>query len=137
MRVYPDDPEYRRYKAAKTRAWYEENRERALAGKKAYNARPEIKYRRLNAALVRNYGITLEQKDAIFAAQGRRCAICRTETSRKWEVDHCHSSGAVRGVLCSSSNLMIGHGRDSADVLASAMEYLVSGADTVARIIKK
>ncbi len=45
---------------------------------------------------------TAEDYDALFRAQGGRCALCRRETkSRRFAVDHDHESGEVRGLLCS------------------------------------
>ena len=47
------------------------------------------------------YGITLSQYDTLFDIQGGRCAIChRTPRKQRLHVDHSHSSGEVRGLLC-------------------------------------
>ena len=53
------------------------------------------------------YGITIEQRDAIFAAQGFCCAICRSptpNTTRGWQMDHDHIANEPRGVLCQRRN---------------------------------
>lgn len=60
-------------------------------------------------------------------AQGHACAICRAplgRTRRERHIDHCHSTGAVRGVLCPGCNLMLGHSKDAPSVLRAAAEYL-------------
>jgi hypothetical protein len=133
-----DDPVVKAKAVAKTRAWYKDNRERALLQKRLDNAKPEVKARRLNNALQNMYGITAAQRDALFDLQGRKCAICEASDSRRWEVDHCHSSGAVRGILCSGCNLMLGHGRDDTQIMTSAIRYLKAGGfENVARIIKR
>lgn len=80
-----------------------------------------------NATLLRKYGIDLEQWNEMFAAQGRRCAICSTDspTSKKgWATDHCHTTGHVRGILCSHCNVMLGMSAENPDTLLKAVEYL-------------
>jgi hypothetical protein len=39
-------------------------------------------------------------------------------------VDHCHTTGAVRGILCHHCNLLLGHAKDAEDTLLSAVTYL-------------
>lgn len=74
--------------------------------------------------LTRKYGITLNDYNAMFDAQDGRCAICRRSQKRALDVDHCHASGRVRGLLCTNCNRLIGHAGDSEDRLASAIAYL-------------
>ena len=72
--------------------------------------------------LMRRYGITADQFDAMVEAQGGVCALCR---ARKPEhVDHDHLTGAVRGVLCSCCNQGLGNFRDDAATLRLAADYL-------------
>jgi hypothetical protein len=99
---------------------------------RAWQAKNKAKIR--DTAFYRNYGITLDEYNAILASQGGVCAICkgveivaieyRTGVPRNLAVDHCHSTGTIRGILCSSCNQGIGHFRDSAEILAAAAEYL-------------
>ena len=80
----------------------------------------------------RYYGITAEDFAKMFTKQGGKCAICgQPETSldkngnvRILAVDHCHTSGAVRELLCYACNSMLGQARDSIDTLAAGIEYL-------------
>jgi hypothetical protein len=74
------------------------------------------------------YGITPEQFDELFEAQGRVCAICKTGVATKngWHIDHCHETKRVRGLLCHRCNLMLGNARDSVVFLAEAISYLKS-----------
>lgn len=78
--------------------------------------------------LVRKYGVTLADYDAMLAAQGGRCAVCLTtpETQRYgvFHVDHCHASGAVRGLLCRGCNNVLGVVNDDPAALARAIAYL-------------
>lgn len=108
-------------KSAFAKAWYKANKDR-LGPKKSY----PITQRR--AQLRRKYGITLEQHDQMVIAQGGRCAICRTNdpgnTSGTWPVDHCHTTGKVRALLCNACNAMLGHSKDSIETHKAAIAYL-------------
>ncbi len=58
----------------------------------------------------RKYGITLEQRDTIFAEQGSVCAACGSSETNGlgWHLDHDHETGRVRAVLCQGCNLAFG-----------------------------
>lgn len=80
--------------------------------------------RRYLASVKALYGLTAEQYRAMHAAQHGRCAICdRPDT--KLVVDHCHSSGVVRGLLCNACNVGLGNFKDNASLLTNAVAYLV------------
>lgn len=73
------------------------------------------------------YGVTPEQFAALLASQGGRCAICRTDQpggKGGWHLDHDHKDDRVRGLLCASCNLLLGHAKDDLDLLRAAVEYL-------------
>lgn len=76
----------------------------------------------------RKYGIGPEQYAELLAKQGGKCAICgTTDPGRGREylcVDHDHSSGTVRGLLCSPCNYALGQFKDDPDLLRAALEYL-------------
>lgn len=77
--------------------------------------------------LNRNYGIGIEDFDAMYERQKGRCKICGTEKPRGrggFHVDHCHQSGTVRGLLCTSCNMMLGLASDDIGTLRSAIRYL-------------
>lgn len=88
--------------------------------------------------LRRNYGITPEQHAAQISRQGGDCAICKRALAglspQTVHVDHCHATGALRGILCGPCNTGLGNFRDSEASLMSAIEYLrAGGAWTQAR----
>lgn len=75
------------------------------------------------------YGITEKQYDEMLKAQDNKCAICKSSTTKdkkrhRFMVDHCHVTGVVRGLLCSSCNKAIGLFHDSQDILYAAIKYL-------------
>lgn len=75
--------------------------------------------------LATNYGLTSVQYLEMYDAQEGKCAICKENPGGKWlAVDHCHKTGAVRGLLCSDCNLMLGNSGDRPDVLVAGAEYL-------------
>ena len=77
--------------------------------------------------LMKNYGITIEDYNEMFSKQKGRCAICnkhQSDLERTLNVDHCHSTGKVRGLLCQNCNTGIGLLQDDCDVLLSAAKYL-------------
>jgi hypothetical protein len=73
--------------------------------------------------LLRKYGLTTQEYDALVKAQDGCCAICFTRTTRL-VVDHNHETGLVRGLLCSPCNTGLGHFKDSVERLKEAINYL-------------
>jgi hypothetical protein len=70
-----------------------------------------------------NYGLTLNQYDELLIEQSGRCAICCCVTEDLF-VDHDHSSGKVRGLLCVNCNFLIGHAGDDSITLELSIAYL-------------
>lgn len=97
------------------------------------------------------YGITIEEKLAIFAEQGNACAVCRAEIGLhdplNWATEHNHRTGEVRGVTCRHCNHLIGMagkiaGSEDPDRLGhllgrDVLEYLRNGASLVRDVLKK
>lgn len=72
------------------------------------------------------YGITLDRYEAMVREQNNQCAICEiVPTGRRLAVDHDHTTGVVRGLLCANCNRGIGNFRDNADLLALAALYVL------------
>jgi len=76
----------------------------------------------------RKYGFDGDAWDKAWEASGGKCAICDMPLgeppSYNLAVDHDHETGAVRGLLCTCCNLMIGYAGDRPDILQRAQEYL-------------
>lgn len=75
----------------------------------------------------RLYGLTQQDFNVRLKAQGGRCAICKdvlTLREGMTAIDHCHTSGRVRGILCRGCNLGLGHFKDSPASLHQAILYL-------------
>lgn len=79
------------------------------------------------ARLMAEYGITQEDYDRMHADQGGQCAICGGPGLGRFgtlHVDHCHTTGAVRGLLCDNCNMALGQFKDAPALLRRAADYL-------------
>lgn len=77
--------------------------------------------------LRRKYGISAGEYATLAAAQNGLCRICLNPPppeQRGLVVDHCHSTGAVRGLLCNNCNALLGMAADDATRLRRAIDYL-------------
>ena len=75
------------------------------------------------------YGIySFEDLDSIYDQQNRTCAICDENLEledKGTHIDHDHSTGLIRGILCENCNRGLGMFKDSPKLLANAIDYLI------------
>lgn len=121
-------PEVNHYARGLCRQCYQRNSDRSEMRKKYYQAHKDDwkkhykKHSRTRTA--KRYGLTVEQLDAMTAAQGGLCAVCSRQPGKKGlAVDHHHATGVVRGLLCSSCNTAIGLLRDDPELMEKAAQY--------------
>jgi len=104
----------------------EQKAKRNVRSKKKYQEDPNYRISQLARTrrnhLVRRYGITEEDRDALAKKQKHKCAVCRRET--KLYIDHCHKSKKVRGLLCHKCNVMVGMAEDNGATLRAAAAYV-------------
>ena len=108
---------------------YKERPEAIKANQKRYhlknpNARANA---RANARLKYIFNITLEDYNLMLKYQDFLCAICKTPSDkfrRLFDVDHCHSTGKIRGLLCLNCNKGVGLFKDNVATLENAINYL-------------
>jgi hypothetical protein len=101
------------------------SRERSRLWRLENPKRQNAHYRRHH--LKKKFGITPEDYEDMVAAQDGKCAICATaDTSPDaWFcVDHDHTTGKVRGLLCRTCNTSIGQAGDDPARLRKAIAYL-------------
>lgn len=136
--------------AAKARAWQQQTerrcsrcrriravedfvRERARRGswcsdcRRDYNRTRESILIKLRCRLRRQYGITLNEYMTIWNLQSGRCASCLERLEfygRDTHLDHCHSTGQVRGLLCRCCNQTAGFAKDAPITLRRLADYL-------------
>lgn len=117
----------RRCLADEKKAWVKENFETDNARNKAYNKKNAERIRGMK--LVTNYWPKLTWQEAIaewnrlHLLQNKTCAMC-CQSYSKLHVDHCHATGAVRGLLCYNCNSGLGRLKDDVAVLQRAIDYL-------------
>jgi hypothetical protein len=84
---------------------------------------PSLEYK--FASRLAKYGLTAKRYWALYMEQGEACPICKDAFGESVpHIDHCHATGVVRGLLCTTCNTGIGLLRDSPTIAASAAEYL-------------
>ena len=115
-----------RYQRLKTDPeWLAKERERGrIKGRRQWRE-GSGKVRHLRFRL-KEHGITLEDYERMRTAQRGLCAICSEPCCHGGElsIDHCHETGAVRGLLCRHCNVGLGYFRDRPDLLGAAINYL-------------
>jgi len=113
----------RAYFRAYRKVWREEHHERDRAQSRkdqarAYRQDPEKHRLRVSAA---RYGLSVPEYQRLIE-QGV-CDACG-RPSAKLQIDHCHETGRIRGVLCPNCNSALGHIGDNADRLRLLIAYL-------------
>ena len=107
------------YSPEKERLKYLKNKEKSI--KRSTNWRMKHKF-----------GITSDDKKNMFLCQNKLCKICSTEmtlvggSDNSAQIDHCHKTGKIRGIICRKCNLGIGHFNDSPELLEKAIKYLLN-----------
>jgi hypothetical protein len=94
--------------------------------KRARNRNPESVRR---TRLKKEYGITPEYVEELLDKQEGHCALCPATVSGhnmtdNLLIDHCHTTGKVRGLLCADCNLLLGCAKDDISRLIAATFYL-------------
>ncbi len=102
-----------------------------LAARLAYKEAPKVKADPADTRrkmLWADYRLTPEDYQFLLEKQNGVCAICLQPSSddRSLAVDHCHTTGKVRGLLCMRHNLLLGFAQDDPQILTAAIQYLKS-----------
>ena len=85
------------------------------------------------------YNITIDDYNKMLKFQNYKCAICSTSSinyrsrngSTHFSVDHCHTTGKIRGLLCCICNIGLGNFKDNTDLLNRASMYLQFSRDNL------
>ena len=86
-----------------------------------------LKERDFKRNLRSKFGLTLDKYQEMLKAQDFGCAICKAETSlsgRALAVDHCHTTGVIRSLLCNECNTALGLLKENIEIISAALEYV-------------
>ena len=122
-----NDAEYMRQWRAANREKDRERSRRSHAKHREKELKQNAEWRKNNPdyAFQKNlqkYGLTVEDYTQMYNDQDWVCALCFDRPTVV--VDHCHTTGKVRGLLCRQCNTGIGHLSDSVEMLKKAINYL-------------
>ncbi len=84
----------------------------------AYNAHQR------NYMRIYNHGVSDADVEILLKEQDYRCAVCGDPVDLSSSLDHSHTTGRVREVLCRGCNWGLGHFKDSVERLEKAIAYL-------------
>lgn len=107
------------------RKWRAANPDKLRDYRKKFRAKHPEKVRHNGYKL--NYGISYDEVFAMWLDQEKHCKCCDEPIkfpARHTHVDHDHSTGKVRGLLCARCNALLGYAGDSIDLLRRAISYL-------------
>ena len=116
------------------REWYARNKEKKKKQVQERHQSISHEYHRMNN-VKKLYGLSWEDYLSLYESQDGCCAICSTPklpfksdpSQLKTDimyVDHDHSTGEVRGLLCNMCNDLLGRAKDNINIFASAIKYL-------------
>jgi hypothetical protein len=109
----------KQYSPEKSKAYYEANKDKILKRSRGNHLR-------------RAYNLTEEQYDEMVKAQNNLCAICnqpeyrimKTKELKPLSVDHNHTTGKIRKLLCNDCNAAIGFAKEDVQRLKQMIDYL-------------
>lgn len=104
---------------------YTNNLDRSLTYAKNYRKNNPEKFR--NGRIKSLYGISSEEYNLLLNKQNDSCAICKIHVSEikgSFNIDHNHSTGKVRGLLCHKCNKGLGLFLDKPEIISKAVDYL-------------
>lgn len=113
------------------RSWKRRNPEKTKADKRAWGKRNYAKNstrlkEKVRSYRLKTYGITEDELKVRIESQSGKCSICGNDFVRPREphIDHCHTTGTIRGLLCARCNIGLGYFKDSIVSLQNAINYL-------------
>ena len=87
-------------------------------------------YEEQRISRIRSYGISVDDYNRMLEEQNGGCYICgKSYTHRALDIDHDHTTGKVRGLLCSAHNRVLALLNDDPELLLLAHAYLIKDHD--------
>ncbi len=107
-----------------------EQKAQARVRKKTPEQREYARTFQRKRSISKKYGLSQAQYEQMLVEHGGFCGICREHPLGEHPtIDHCHVTGAVRGLLCSKCNTGLGLLSDSVETLKKAILYLENKKD--------
>lgn len=72
----------------------------------------------------KRYGLNRDEYKESKKIRFCQCCNRKFAKGRKRVIDHCHTTEKFRGVICNSCNIILGHSKDSTEILKRVIEYL-------------
>ena len=126
----PDQPHSRKDKKEYDRL-YQQKRRAGWTDERRQKHRDAVRRYWTTKGYYARMGITKEEYDALFEAQGGKCAGCLTVPKDRLCIDHDHADGRVRALLCRSCNSALGLVKDNADTLRRLIALILYREETV------
>ncbi len=126
--LYESNPEYKERQRKNAKKFYDLNKEYFYNYNRSKRLGNPDKYKKEQRKwrLKRDYGLTEDKISEMISNQNNSCAICGTEDFGKKgpNVDHCHATNKVRGILCGRCNKAIGLFSDDISIMENAISYI-------------
>lgn len=122
QKIYLSDPEVQK----RRKNYYAENSEQQKVYHAEYYKKVNLKKRSYNR--LKKYGVSQAEYDQMFENQEGKCLGCnrhQSKLTRNLCVDHCHTSGKIRGLLCYKCNSAIGYMEENIDTMHNLIKYLI------------
>ncbi len=116
---------FKKYKLRHPEKWNEIKRQNLARNWGAWDEKERANYH-----LKKRYKISFEEYQAMFDNQNGQCKVCSKDLEllgknyNRAVVDHCHTSGKIRGLLCNPCNKALGIIKDSVETLENMVKYL-------------
>ena len=109
--------------------WRAKNHDKVRANRTRYyeNNRDKVLTRNKWSRVKSIYGITQDEYNVLYDAQGGCCAICgdhQIDLNRPLHIDHNHETGKIRGLLCNKCNFILGLSNENKEILQNCIAYL-------------
>lgn len=117
----------REKEAQRTKSYSLKNKEKIKLRRKQYLMSNRPKYR--SSYLKRKYNITLDDYNRMVNEQNNLCKVCgkpgdESNKNSVLHIDHCHSTGRVRGLLCDNCNRALGMVKEDIVILEALINYI-------------
>jgi hypothetical protein len=131
-----NNPEFAERQRENCRKWIREHQEECKAKSKEWRAKQDKTYIN-NKNMLKRSGVSIEKYEEMLKIQNGGCAICGRppKEGKRLAIDHCHKTGAVRGLLCFRCNFGLSFFKDDRDALMKAIDHL-DGKSPSAKLVE-